>query len=160
MVRYTYPLSGAIRGAVNVTLDGMHVDISSTSSKIESDQNYRVQATLDAASRPPVLRCQVTPLGYGPATEIMFGGAAPIATGRIALHNDAGAPWGQLTYDRDTMQVIDPAGKTRVELVHIQRGAPEIKEGFTLPAAGPALFHVRVLDADGTPAKHGTLLRP
>ena len=133
---------------MNVNLDGTHVDINSTSSENEWNQNYRVQATLDAASRPPVLRCQITPLGYQPATEIIFGGAAPVATGRIALHNDAGAAWGQLAYDRDAIQVIDPDGKTRVEIVRVQPDAPATKEGVTLPATGPALFHIRIVDAD------------
>ena len=160
LVGFTYPLTGSIRGAVNVDPGGTHVDINSTSSKNEWDQNYRVQATLDTASRPAMLRCQVRPLGYEPATEIIFGGGAPLAAGRIDLHDDAQAPWGQLVYDHDTIRVIDLDGKTRVEVVRAQPNAAPVKEGFTLPAIGPALFHVRVVDADGTPVTHGTLVQP
>jgi hypothetical protein len=93
---FPYPLTGSIRGAVVVDPNGTHLEINSTSTKNPWDQNYRVQTTLDAKSVPPVLYCQVHPLGYEPATEIVFGGAAPLAAGRIALYDDARAPWGEL----------------------------------------------------------------
>jgi hypothetical protein len=157
---FTYPLVGSIRGAVVVDPNGTHLEINSTSTKNPWDQNYRVQTTLNAESVPPVLHCQVHPLGYEPATEIVFGGASPLAAGRIALYDDARARWGELAYDRDAIRVLDPDGKTRVEIVRVQSGAPRIKEGFTLPAIGPALFHVRVVSADGAPVKPGTLLQP
>ncbi len=160
VVGYTYPLAGSIRGAVEVNLGGTHVDITSTSSKNEWDLYNRVQVTLDAASRPAVLRCQVHPEQAGVVTEIIFGGAAPLASGHIALHDDAGAAWGQLVYDGDAIRVIDPDGKTRVEIVRVQPGAPPVKDGFPLPATGQALFHVSVVDADGKPVRHGTLLQP
>lgn len=160
VVGYTYPLTGSIRGAVNVDLDGTHVDITSTSSKKEWNLDDRVQVTLDAASRPAVLRCQVHPEESGVVTEIIFGGAAPLAPGHIALHDDTGAAWGQLVHDGDAMRVIDPDGKTRVEIVRVQPGAPLVKDGFPLPATGPALFHLSVVDADGKPVRHGTLLQP
>ena len=139
---------------------GTHVDINSTSTKNPWDQNYRVQATLDADRRPPVLHCEVRPEGYEPATEIVFGGAGPLTTGRIALYDDARAPWGELAYDRDAMRVLDHDGKTRVEIVRVEPGAPPLEKGFTLPANGRTLFHVRVVDADGTPVQPGTLLQP
>jgi hypothetical protein len=157
---FSYVLTGSIRGAVTVDPDGTHLDINSTSSKNPWDQNPRVRASLDAASRPPVLRCQVRADESAPTAEMVWGVTAPVAAARFALHDDARAPWGQLAYDRDSMRLIDPDGKIRVEIVRVQPGAPPSDEGFPLPAAGPALFHVRVVDAHGTPVNAGMLLQP
>lgn len=91
----------------------------------------------------------------------MLGGTAPPrATERIALLNDADAPWGQLVYDRDSARVIDPEGKTRVEITRVQSGAAPAGGGFMLPAAGTPLFHVRVVDPKGAPASGAAVLQP
>ena len=161
LVGFSYALTGSMPGSVTVDPDGTHVEVTSASSRNAWDQNYRVQATLDAASRPPLLRCQVRADESGASTEIVLGDSAPPrATARIALRNDAGAPWGQLAYDRDSARVIDPDGKARVEITRVQPGAAPVNGGFTLPAAGSPLFHVRVVDAKGVPATGAEVLQP
>jgi hypothetical protein len=157
---FSYPLTGSIRGSVLVEPDGTEFRVTSTSSKNGLDQYYRVEATLDATSRPPVLRCRIHPDESGPTTDLLWGGTAPVAAARVALRDDGGAPWGQLTYDRDAIRVIDPDGKTRVEIVRVQLDAPAIHEGFTVPPTGPGLFHVRVVDANGTPVKGEAVYQP
>jgi hypothetical protein len=145
---------------VSVDPTGTHLDIMSSSSNSPWKLNPRVQASLDTASRPPVLRCQVRPDESAPPTAIMWGGTAPIAAARVALHNDAGAPWGQLTYDRDGARVIDVDGKTRVEITRVQASASRPPGSFALPATGAPLFHVRVVDAAGKPISANEVLQP
>ena len=157
---FSYALTGTMRGAVTVNPDGTEVTITSASSKNAWDQNYRVTATLETASRPPVLRCQVRADESGSSAEIVLGGAAALPAAQVALKDDAGAPWGRLAYDRDGARIIDADGKTRVELTRAQAAAPQAAGAIALPATGAPLFHVRVVDAGGKPSSASQVLQP
>jgi len=156
---YSYALTGSMRGSVTVDPGGTELNIISASSKNAWDGNYRVQGTLDTGSRPPVLRCQVRADESGSTMEIILGGATPLPAAQVALKDDAGASWGQLSYARDGARVIDRDGKTRVEITRAVAAAPPAG-GFALPATGAPLFHVRVVDAGGKPSTASQVLQP
>jgi hypothetical protein len=96
----------------------------------------------------------------GSSTEIVIGGAAALPASQIDLKDDAGAPWGQLSYDRDGASVIDADGKTRVEITRAQANVPRPAASFALPAVGTPLFYVRVVDAAGKPSSASEVLQP
>jgi hypothetical protein len=158
LAAYSYQLTGAIQGMVTINPSANELEIMSNSSKSKWTQHYRVRATVESQGGHSILRCAVRANESSDWIELILGEPTKVAPRKIALQNDAGEPWGELTFDGALLRVTDATGRTRVE---IGAAGAAGAEGIALVGAGggPA-FRARVLDAQGAPVQRGELLQP
>jgi len=155
---YSYELTGTTRGHVTIEPSATHLDITSSSSKNPWDGHYRVRADVESQNGRSVLRCAVRANESADWVELVLGDPKQVAPKKIALQNDAGEPWGQLTFDGATLRVSDAEGRTRVEIT--AAGAAGANGIALVGAGGGPAFRARVLDPQGAPVQPGELLQP